>query len=51
MFLSPVVNVVVQPNVQLGLNLNVLSAGGNQSIGQTARNTADLLNRGTIGGS
>lgn len=49
MFLSPVVNVVVQPNVQLGLNLNILSVGGNQSNSQTANNMADLLTSGTIG--
>ena len=49
MFGSPVLNLVLQGNIQAAANLNILSVGGPQSVTQNATNTATVTTRGTIG--
>lgn len=50
MFASPIINLLIQGNIQAAANANVLSLGGPQSNTQTASNEATVTNTGSIGG-
>lgn len=48
MFLSPNITIIVQPNIQTGVNLNVLSLGGSQANNQNAASSAGVGNLGML---